>query len=85
MGKQLFIRWCGRLGSQKSTRTHLPFIDKRFESLADMPLMGRPRNEIKEGYYSSDYKKYIISYLIQENYIEVLGVLHETMLPERHL
>ncbi|WP_369809330.1 type II toxin-antitoxin system RelE/ParE family toxin [Paraglaciecola sp. MB-3u-78] len=47
--------------------------------------MGRPRNEIKEGYYSSDYKKYIISYLIQENYIEVLGVLHETMLPERHL
>jgi toxin ParE1/3/4 len=50
-----------------------------------MPLMGRPRNEIKEGYYSSEYKKHVIFYLIQENFIEVLGVLHETMLPERHL
>jgi plasmid stabilization system protein ParE len=49
-----------------------------------MPLMGRPRNEIKEGYYSSDYKK-MIFFLIQENSIEVLGVLHETMLTERHL
>lgn len=64
---------------------YLQGINKRFESLADMPLMGRPRNEIKEGYYSSDYKKHIIFYLIQENHIEVLGVLHETMLPERYL
>ena len=65
--------------------TYLQGINKRFKSLADMPLMGRPRDEIKEGYYSSVYEKHIIFYLIQENYIEVLGVLHETMLPERHL
>jgi toxin ParE1/3/4 len=64
---------------------YLQGIKKRFESLADMPLMGRPRNEIKEGYYSRDYNKHIIFYLIQESYIEVLGVLHETMLPERHV
>jgi toxin ParE1/3/4 len=79
------LKEIGRYPLKNQRHIYLQGIKKRFESLADMPLMGRPRNEIKEGYYSSDYNKHIIFYLIQESYIEVLGVLHETMLPERHV
>jgi toxin ParE1/3/4 len=60
-------------------------INLQFESLAEMPLKGRQRSEIKEGYYSFDYEKHVIFYLIHTDDIEILGILHKRMLPEIHL
>ena len=31
------------------------------------------------------YNKHVIFYLIKENVVEVVAILHETMIPDRHL
>lgn len=56
-----------------------------FALLADTPTLGRLRNDIKEGYYCKEYGKHVIFYLIRTNYIEVTAILHESMIPQRHL
>ena len=60
-------------------------LESQFESIAEMPLKARQRNDIREGYYSSSYKRHVIFFCIHNEYIEIMGVLHKRMLPEGHL
>jgi len=64
---------------------YLTGLSERFELLGENPYFGRPCNDIKTGYYCSDYNKHAIFYLIQKNYVDILAVLHKSMMPERHL
>ena len=63
---------------------YLAGLKERFELLADNPHFGRPRDEIKTDYHCSDYGKHIVFYLIQKEYVEIVAILHESMMPERH-
>lgn len=60
-------------------------LESHFESIAKMPQRSKPRNDIKEGYYSANYKKHVIFFIIKKDYIEIIAVLHKQMLPENHL
>ncbi len=64
---------------------YLQGMSDRFEALADMPLKGRARPEVKAGYYSYDYEKHTIFYLIHDAHIEIIGVVHESSIPQRYL
>jgi len=64
---------------------YLAGLGERFELLGENPYFSRPRNEIKEGYHSSEYGKHVVFYTIQEGYVEILAILHESMEPERHI
>jgi toxin ParE1/3/4 len=47
--------------------------------------MGRVRPEIKEGYYSFPVEKHVVFYLILENYIAIIGILHGKMDIDKNL
>ena len=64
---------------------YLNGLKERFKLLGDNPNFGRPRDDIKTGYHCSDYNKHVVFYIIRKDYVEILAILHECMIPEHHL
>ncbi len=64
---------------------YLNGLKERFELLGETPKLGSSRDDIKTGYHCSDYNKHVVFYVIRKDYVEILAVLHESMIPERHL
>ena len=64
---------------------YLTCLKERFELLGDNPHFGRSRDDIKIGYHCSDCEKHVVFYRIQKEYVEIIAILHESMMPERHL
>ncbi len=71
-------------GTRQTTR-YLKLLRKRMRWLAQNPKLGEQRNEIKEGYHSFPESKHIIYYVINQNHIYIIGVLHQSMDAKRHL
>lgn len=69
----------------KQAEKYLIEIEQKLEKLASNPNMGRIRPEIKEGYYSFPVEKHVIFYLILENYIAIIGILHGKMDIDKNL
>lgn len=89
----IFLNKMGRLLPTISQRHQpSPYLKKsmvsgnrRFELLGENPNFGRARDDIKIGYHCSDYNKHVVFYVIQNDCVEILAILHERMIPERHL
>ena len=64
---------------------YLRGLSKAFKSLAEMPYRGQLRDDIRKDYYSCQYKKHVIFYRIHTDYVEIVAVLHNKMLPENYL
>jgi toxin ParE1/3/4 len=64
---------------------YLKGLEERFELLGESPNFGRLRDDVKAGYRCSDYGKHVVFYCIQKYYVEVLAILHASMVPELHL
>jgi toxin ParE1/3/4 len=47
--------------------------------LAENPLSGRYRPEIKEGYYSYLQGSHVIFYMVRNGGIDILGIPHQQM------
>ncbi len=56
---------------------YLEALDGRFFDLARSPLLGRPRNEVKEGLHSFQEGKHVIFYLIGTGEILIVDIVHE--------
>jgi len=59
--------------------TYLEAIIQRFDWLVDNPLVGKPRDDIKEGYYCFPEGMHIVFYKINDDQIEIIGVPHQSM------
>jgi toxin ParE1/3/4 len=59
--------------------SYTTLIIRRFEWLANNPLAGRSRADIKSGYYCFPEGRHLIFYTIQSACIEIIGVLHQSM------
>jgi len=64
---------------------YLKGLEERFKLLGETPYFGRPRDDIKAGYRCSDYEKHVVFYYIQNDFVEIFGILHSSMDPELHL
>ncbi len=53
--------------------------------LAENPLLGKSRDQIRQGYRSLQINRHVIYYRIQADIIDIVRVLHEQMIPEKHL
>src|SRR5690606_1746926 len=53
--------------------------------LAGNPMLGRTRNEVKEGYRSFREGGHIVFYRVVEGTIEIIGVPHQNMDVEQNL
>lgn len=57
----------------------------RFKWLAKNPNLGKYRDDVKEGYMCYPEGRHVIFYVIRENHVEIIGILHENMDVMRHL
>jgi toxin ParE1/3/4 len=60
-------------------------LRERMRWLADNPMLGRTRDEVKEGYRSFKEGSHIIFYRIAEGTIEIIGIPHQNMDIEQNL
>ena len=58
---------------------YLRSLSRRFEWLAENPLAGRERTDIHPGYRSYPHGSHIIFYMISGEYIDIIGVPHQSM------
>ena len=58
---------------------YLRALDERFNWLAQNPDLGLPRDDIKTGYLCYPEGKHIIFYRKNDDWIDVLGILHQSM------
>lgn len=53
--------------------------------LAEIPQLGRPRNELSQGLFSFPYASHILYYTSSVKGITIVRVLHENMDTTKHL
>lgn len=69
----------------KQTKAYLTNIRTRFQELAENPIRGRVREDLKVGYHSDFVGSHTIYYRIQQAHIEIIDVLHQSMDPTSHI
>lgn len=72
-------RYTENLWGKKQRDIYLKLIEKRFAWLAENPLLGKHRTDIQLGYYSFVQGQHVIFYLVGQNVIDIIGVLHQQM------
>lgn len=70
---------------EEQTVTYLKLIEKKLQTIAETPQIGRKREEVKKGYLSFLAGSHIIFYRKGKDYVEILDILHQSMAPYRHL
>lgn len=70
---------------EAQTKIYLQNIRTRMRDLAENPLRGRIREELKVGYHSDFVGSHTIYYRIQTDHIEIIDVLHQSMEPSSHI
>lgn len=60
-------------------------IDARFRSLLRRPTQARRCDSLREGYWGALEGRHVIFFTFTEKTVDVIRVLHVSMLPERHL
>lgn len=69
----------GRPGGGKQRDACLGDLERRFEWLAENPLPGTLRADICEGYRSYPQGAHIVFYVVREDAIDIIGVVHQSM------
>lgn len=64
---------------------YLRLIEKKLQTIAKNPDIGRKREEVKTGYLSFLAGAHVIFYRKAKNYVEVIDIFHQGMDPYRHL
>jgi len=59
--------------------TYLKNFENRFIWLSKNPQLGKHRSDIAKGYYSFPEGQHVIFYLIDKQYINIIGVPHKDM------
>jgi len=64
---------------------YLDSLEACFRQLAETPEMGRPCDTVRRGYRRMEHEKHVVFYRREEDGIIIGRILHERMLPSRHL
>jgi len=59
--------------------SYLESLILRFDWLAENPELGKPRDDVKSGYFCFPEGMHLIFYIINNNQIEIIGVPHQQM------
>lgn len=72
-------RYTANKWSTKQRNTYLRQFAERFIWLAENPRLGKKRDDIKQGYYCYGEGRHIIFYIVKDNFIEIIRILHKQM------
>jgi toxin ParE1/3/4 len=64
---------------ERQTEKYVSELQRRFQSLAEHPGLGRARDEVGEGFRSYPHGSHVISYLVETDHIAIIGVPHGSM------
>jgi toxin ParE1/3/4 len=70
---------------EKQRRVYIKEIDGCFHKLAASPMQGKARPEIYHTLRSHPVGRHIIYYMIKDDHIVIVNVLHDRMDPVRHI
>jgi len=65
--------------------SYLLQLDAGIQGLIDNPNIGKSCDGIRQGYRSIQINSHVIYYRVDADEIDVVRVLHERMLPDKHL
>lgn len=71
-------------GKNQATK-YLAGLKESFELISEQPFIGHKFIDIADSVYGFPYKKHQIYYFIADKNIIIFAVLHQRMLPEKHL
>ncbi|HEU5457004.1 MAG TPA: type II toxin-antitoxin system RelE/ParE family toxin [Terracidiphilus sp.] len=71
-------------GPQQAYR-YLDSLEAFLHQLAQTPEMGRPCNAVRSGYRRMEHEKHVLFYRVEQDAIFISRILHQRMLPSRHL
>lgn len=74
IGQYTLSRW-----GKRQRNIYLQSLVKRFSWLCEYPDLGTNRADIKAGYLCYHEGKHLIFYIVSDNFIDIIGVLHERM------
>lgn len=75
-----FDKW----GEEQADK-YLAQLDTGLQGLIDNPQLGQAREKIRAGYRSIQIHRHVIYYRLTGNNIDIVRVLHERMIPQKHL
>jgi len=58
---------------------YLEMLLNRFDWLAKNPASGKPRNDIKQGYFCFPEGVHLIFYICNSTQVEIIGIPHQRM------
>ena len=61
------------------TEDYLRLMADRFQWLAENPSIGRPRDDVADGYRSFPEGKHVVFYVVMPEEIAIIGVPHSAM------
>jgi toxin ParE1/3/4 len=70
---------------QKQADFYLAQLEKAFYSVLDNPHLGKSRDDIKAGYRSLLVEKHLVFYLLANEQLEIMRILHCRMDVIQHL
>lgn len=73
-----------RWGAEQRRR-YLTQLDARFHWLAQYPTLGTASDDIKPGYWRYHEGRHVIFYRVSNTGVDIIRILHDRMLPTRHL
>ncbi len=82
--KEIYFYTLNKWGSDKAV-DYLMQIDTGLQELINNPMLGKSRDYIRDGYRSVQINRHVIFYRVQKTEIFIVRVLHERMLPSKHL
>jgi len=57
--------------------TNIQALIQRFDWLAQNPTLGKPREDIKQGYYCFPEGMHLVFYIIKNGQVEIIGIPHQ--------
>ncbi len=60
-------------------------LDAGMQGLANNPMLGKSREAVRRAYRSIQINRHVIYYKYHGDIIDIVRVLHERMIPEKHL
>jgi toxin ParE1/3/4 len=73
-----------RWGDEQRVR-YLTQLDARFRWIAQNPTCGLASDHIKPGYWRCAEGRHVIFYRLSAKGVDIIRILHDRMLPKRHL
>lgn len=65
--------------------SYLDEINQRLSWLADNPKLGKPRSDVRAGYYSFAVNRHVVFYTLAEKVLHIQRILHVQMDAEQHI